>query len=99
MTAEPTREYGKLAARGGASYRVRLVVLILLLLVGALLLDPSVAAAQELSPDTNSEMVGRFLTVRDWLNHLPLALGVTLLVVAIDAFVVVKFVLPKRRSQ
>jgi hypothetical protein len=99
VPAEPTGENGELAARRGASHRVRLVVLVLLLLVGAMLLDPSVAAAQELSPDTDSEMVGRDLGLRDWLDHLPLALGATLLVVAVDAIAVVRIVRKQRRSQ
>lgn len=89
LPAEPAEEGGELAARLGASRYVWLVAFVLLLVLSTTLLDPGVAAAQ--SPDV-LEAGGRDLGIRDWLDHLLLALGAALLVVVVDALVVFKIV-------
>lgn len=88
-----------------ASLRLRFVAFVLLalvLLVGAMLLEPSVALAQGSEVQRSPELLqggGRELGVRDWISHLPLALGVVLVVVAVDAFVIFKFVRGRQESQ
>lgn len=96
LPTELAREGGKLAARRGASPYVWLVAFVLLLVLGTMLLEPGVAAAQ--SPDV-SEAGGRDLGIRDWLDHLPLALGSMLLVMIVDALVVFKIVRDRRGSR
>ena len=71
--------------------------LVFVLLVGITLLDPSMAAAQR-TPDLMGG-VGRDLSRTDWLEHLPLALGLLLVVVAVDAAVFVKIVRERQRRQ
>jgi hypothetical protein len=96
LPAGLAREGGELEVRRGASPYVWLVVFVLLLVLGTMLLDPGVAAAQ--SPDV-TEAGGRDLGLRDWLDHLPLALGSMLLVVIVDALVVIKIVRDRRGSR
>jgi hypothetical protein len=96
LPAVAAGESGELATRRGASSYVWLVAFILLLILSTTLLDPGVATAQ--NPDI-SEAGGRDLGIRDWLDHLPLALGAALLVVVVDALVVFKIVRDRRGSK
>jgi len=96
LPAEVAREGGELVARRGASPHVWLIAFAVLLVLGTMLLDPGVAAAQ--SPDI-TEAGGRDLGLRDWLDHLPLALGSMLLVIIVDALVVFKIVRDRRGSR
>lgn len=96
LPAVAVGESGELATRRGASSYVWLVAFVLLLILSTTLLDPGVATAQ--NPDI-SEAGGRDLGIRDWLDHLPLALGAALLVVVVDALVVFKIVRDRRGSK
>jgi hypothetical protein len=96
LPAESAGEGGELVACRGASPYVWLVAFVLLLVFSTTLLDLGVAAAQ--SPDV-LEAGGRDLGIRDWLDHLLLALGAALLVVVVDALVVFKIVRDRRGSR
>ncbi len=86
---------------GAFSYArtVALVLLLLVLFVGVTFLDPHVAsAAQERTPDLLEEG-GRKLETTDWLWHLPLALGAALVVIVVDAIVILRILLGRRRRR
>jgi cytochrome bd-type quinol oxidase subunit 2 len=76
--------------------RIAFVLLVLVLLVGTMLVDPGVAVAQNTEI---TEASGRDLGIRDWLDHLPLALGSALLVVVVDALFIVKIIRDRRKPQ
>jgi hypothetical protein len=59
-------------------------------------LDPHAAIAQQRTPDILEEG-GRKIEPIDWAYHLPLALGVALLVLVVDAIVIIRAILRRRR--
>ena len=88
--------------RGVFTYIVTTIAFVLLLLVGITLLDPSAASAQNLAFQQSPELMkepGRQIGVVDWIYHLPVALAVVLLVVAVDAVVIFRSVRSRRGRQ
>ena len=86
--------------RRAFAYAMPVVCLLLLLVLfaGLALLDPHAAVAQEQSPDI-VEGSGREIGPTDWLYHLPLALGAAMVVIVVDAIVILKIILGRRRRQ
>ena len=81
---------------------VACALLLLVLLAVVTILDAREAAVQ--SPAIGLSLLaqeggGRELGPSDWVNHIPLALGAALLVIAVDAFVIIKFIRGRRRSR
>ncbi len=93
---DPTRGDGEpRTSRGVFSYALP-VVFVFLLFVSVMVLDPHAAVAQQ-TQDLMEEG-GRDIGAIDWLYHLPLALGVVLLVVTVDVIVIIQ-VLRGRRGR
>jgi hypothetical protein len=75
------------------SWRALLAALTLFaLLFVSVLFEARPAVAQESSVVALAQTGGREVGLRDWINHLPLALGAAFLVITVDAFVIIRFV-------
>ncbi len=94
---ELLREYGRSRRhRGAFSYALPITLVFLLLIGIALFLDLHTAIAQQRTPDI-LEGGGRKIEPIDWVYHLPLALGAALLVLVVDAIVIIRGILRRRR--
>ena len=101
--ADPRSDPPRRVRRNGSSRALPVVASFLplvVLLVVVSVLDPRAAAAQSSTLGISllaQEAGGRELALSDWVNHVPLALGAALLVIAVDAFVIIRFIRSRRR--